>query len=255
MVLELISAHADRASEFPVRSLVRAAELFSLSESSVRVALLRLTQERRLESPRRGMYRLGQAAVPVHERVSGWRSLDGLLEEWDGTSWLGVLSGHLARSDRKAVRRRERALRLWGLEPLAPGLHVRPANLQGGREGLQRRLLDLGLEAQALVVAVSDLGERDPAARHLWPTPELDGNYRRMSESLEESERRLDAMELPEAARETFLMGREALRLLVLDPLLPAPLVDAAERRRLGETMTRYDARGHALWRAFLRMS
>ena len=251
VLLELVSAQANTEAEIPVRALIRAAEVFSIGASSTRVALLRLANEGNLTSTRRGWYRLGDAAAPIHERVSTWRALDELLTPWDG-GWLAVYTAHFARSDRKAGRRRARALRLWGFEALDDGFYVRPSNLRFAREGVRQRLLSLGLEHDAHVMRVAELGEQEDTARALWPTAALDASYRRMTDQLDESEARLTELPLDEAAREAFVLGREALRLLILDPLLPSPLVDAVERRRLGETMTRYDLQGQALWRSFL---
>ena len=43
-----------------------------------------------------------------------------------------------------------------------------------------------------------------------------------------------------------------ALRQLVLDPLLPEPIVPAAERRALIEAMQRYDRLGRTAWAGWL---
>jgi phenylacetic acid degradation operon negative regulatory protein len=50
---------------------------------------------------------------------------------------------------------------------------------------------------------------------------------------------------------ESFLLGGRVIRQLVLDPLLPEPIVEAAERRALVGAMRRYDKVGHACWRSF----
>ena len=47
---------------------------------------------------------------------------------------------------------------------------------------------------------------------------------------------------------ESFSLGGDVLRQIVLDPLLPEPIVPALERRRLGEAMRRYDRLGRACW-------
>ncbi len=50
---------------------------------------------------------------------------------------------------------------------------------------------------------------------------------------------------------ESFLLGGEALRQIVLDPLLPAPIVDVDARRALVDAMRRYDRIGRRYWKAW----
>lgn len=249
-MLEVLSAHVEGQRPVPVRFLIRAAEIFGIAGNSVRVAIARLCAEDRLESPRRGAYRLGAAARPLHERVVSWRSLERLVAPWDG-SFVGVHTAGLARSDRTVVRGRERALALWGFRTLAPGLEVRPANLRPGVDGLRERLRALGLETAAPVLRLDELGELDADARALWDGAALERAYRETAATLEESRVRLGVRPLEDAVREAFLCGREAIRVLVKDPLLPEPLVRTEERRRLVDTMRRYDEEGQALWRRF----
>jgi phenylacetic acid degradation operon negative regulatory protein len=52
---------------------------------------------------------------------------------------------------------------------------------------------------------------------------------------------------------ESFLLGGRAIREIVLDPLLPEPLVPATERAALVGAMRRYDRAGRAAWSTFLR--
>jgi hypothetical protein len=51
---------------------------------------------------------------------------------------------------------------------------------------------------------------------------------------------------------ESFLLGGQAIRQLALDPLLPEPIVAAADRAALVETMRTYDRLGRACWRPFM---
>jgi phenylacetic acid degradation operon negative regulatory protein len=48
---------------------------------------------------------------------------------------------------------------------------------------------------------------------------------------------------------ETFLLGGEAVRRIVLDPLLPEPIVDTAARRALVDEMKQYDRIGRDCWK------
>jgi len=47
------------------------------------------------------------------------------------------------------------------------------------------------------------------------------------------------------------MLGGDAIRRVVLDPLLPAPIVDMEARRAMVEITRRYDVAGRALWKRF----
>jgi hypothetical protein len=50
---------------------------------------------------------------------------------------------------------------------------------------------------------------------------------------------------------ESFLIGGRVIRQLVLDPLLPEPIVPTSERDVLALAMRRYDRLGRACWAGF----
>jgi phenylacetic acid degradation operon negative regulatory protein len=76
--------------------------------------------------------------------------------------------------------------------------------------------------------------------------------YRAARRELERSSARLPALPESEAMVESFRLGGRVLQQLVLDPLLPAPLVDEGERRALLESMRAYDRLGREAWARFL---
>jgi len=54
--------------------------------------------------------------------------------------------------------------------------------------------------------------------------------------------------------REAFLLGREGIRQVVLDPLLPEPLVDEAQRGSMVDILHDYCDKGLHLWARFLNL-
>jgi phenylacetic acid degradation operon negative regulatory protein len=152
-----------------------------------------------------------------------------------------------------ALRARDRALGLLGLRELDRGLHVRPDNLAGGVAAARRRLTRLGLESDAAVFRAGDFDAgRERRARSLWDGKALARGYRKTGARLERwlaNARRLDS---EAAARESFLLGDEAIRQLVFDPLLPVPLVDEQARSAFVDVVIRFDAAGQAIWMDFL---
>jgi phenylacetic acid degradation operon negative regulatory protein len=251
VILEVLSAGVPEGASIPVRHLVRAAAVFDIAENSVRVALVRLRAEGLIEPVDRGQYRLGPSATPLNERIIGWRTVEDRLRPWAG-DWIGAFVADLSRTDRPALRRRTRALRLLGFRELRPGFDVRPNNLAAGVEGVREQLLRLGLDEEAPVFRITDLGDDEGCARALWDREELLRSYRDLRTEIAEARKRQRTLPPEACLEEHFLLGREAIRLIVLDPLLPEPLAPVDERRALVTDARDYNDAGLRLWAAFL---
>ncbi len=256
LVLSLIlGAEARGDAALGVRELIAACALFDLPENNVRVALARAVAAGQLATPRRGAYALSAQSRPLADEVGRWRSLEDQIVEWRG-DWLAVHVGATGRSDRPALRARERAFGILGLAEFERGLHLRPDNLAGGVASLRERLAHLVPQGTELgtVFVLGGLAAADAQrAAALWDAAALDAHYRdgtaRLSAWLENAR----ALPLERAARESFELGHAAIRSLVFDPLLPAPLVDAAARSRFIKTVARFDDAGKAVWQRFLK--
>lgn len=246
LILNILSASEGRPLQ--TREAVDACALFGLRASSVRVALARLCGAGVIEAIGRGAYQLGPTTAGLVRELGSWRSMEQRLKEWSG-AWVMVCSGMLGRVDRPALSRRQRALSLLGFKELDRDIYVRPDNLVGGVEAIRERLRRLGLEQEAFVLLAFDLGtERDAQARALWDGQALNTSYRQTRERLEHSLVKMSELEPEEAARESFLLGEAAIRQMIYDPLLPAPLIDEAERRACLAVVRQYDLVGHNIW-------
>lgn len=234
------------------REAVASCALFSFSENRTRVALARLAAAGLIEAAGRGAYRLGPNAAEIAADVATWRRADERVRDWGG-EWVAVHVGGLGRSNRVALRARERAFRMLGLGELERGLHLRPDNLVGGVAGLRERLVRLGLEDGAAVFVAKNFDPgRERRARALWDCSALTQRYRAKRRRLDDWLAGSGALPPQAAARESFLLGNDAIRDLVFDPLLPAPLVDVEARRAFVDAVLRFDAAGHAIWKRFL---
>ena len=235
-----------------VSLLIDACAIFGFSANTVRVTLVKMRVDGTVDSPERGAYQLGKKSLELSHRVMGWRTVSERVVDWDG-SWVGVYTGHLTRTDRSALGKRTRALRLVGFRELEEGLYVRPNNLRGGVPEVRVLLQRLGVESIAVVTRLEELSGLDSArARGLWDCESIVAGYSELREQLEDSTARRDELPLEEAMREVFLLGREVIRWVALDPLLPEQMVPANERDALVEAMTRYDETGQTLWRRYL---
>jgi phenylacetic acid degradation operon negative regulatory protein len=253
LILDLLSTVPK--SSMPVGALVAAAGLFGITENNVRVTLARLRAAGMIDQDDRGRYRLAREAARVGRQVTSWRDAERRVRPWDG-GWIGVHTAAVQRSERRAHRRGDRALRLFGFERFDTGLHLRPDNLAGGVEAVRPQLHDLGLDAKAMVFGVHAFdAAAEERARHLWDTAALREGYRASLAALKKSERRLATMPAHDALVESFSLGGRIVRQIALDPLLPEPLVPAHERAALVEAMCRYDRAGRSCWAVFLRQA
>lgn len=252
IIMGLLAAELDQA--LTARQVVAACALFGITENSARVALARLSSKGLIESAERGSYRLGEAATGLAGDVATWREAESRLVNWSG-HYIIVHCGPLGRSDRTALRRRERAFDMVGLRELEKDLYVRPDNLTGGVPAVRKRLQGLGLESDASVFIGSDFdAAREARLGTLWDGESLNDRYRHQRDLLERWLTRADDLDLEDAARESFLLGNRAIRHIVFDPLLPAPLVDVAARSEFIETVKRFDRAGYGIWQRLYRV-
>ena len=228
-----------------------ACALLGIQESSTRVALARLTAAGLLAASARGSYTLGPAAQALADDVSAWRNPAPAVRDWNG-DWIAVHAGALGRSDRVALRARERAFGLLGLAEFERGLSLRPDNLAGGVERAARATAPAGARTASTVFGARGFEpRRDDAARALWDGRALNERYRTQAARPRRLGRRA-SLPVEAAAREAFILGNQAIHERVFDPLLPAPLVDTDARDAFFSAVRRFDAAGQAIWQNFL---
>jgi phenylacetic acid degradation operon negative regulatory protein len=234
-----------------VRFLVAAAEIFDIDSNATRVAITRLLACGLIERDERGAYRTGAAAAPILKRLNSWRTIDKRTREWDG-SWLGATPDACCCSkDARAAS--VHALEFTGMREFSTGLWIRPDNLEGGLEALREALLALKLPEGCPMFRIRDfdeVGER--RARSLWDADGIRNLYRSLTAELARSAEELPRMDEKRAMAESFLLGGEAIRRIVLDPLLPDAIVATDERDALVRAMIAYDEVGRRCWAPFL---
>ena len=140
LILDLLSTVPQSA--MPVAALVAAGHLFGISANNIRVTLARLRAAGMIDQDERGRYRLATKAAPVGKHVIAWRDIEQRVRAWDG-GWIGVHTAAVQRSERRAHRHGDRALRFLGFERFDAGLHLRPDNLAGGVVAVRQQLHEL----------------------------------------------------------------------------------------------------------------
>ena len=250
LILDLLEGHDQH--RLPVQSLTRGAELFSIRDQAVRVALTRLISQGKVSSPSRGLYELNVIGSTLLGDIENWLQMEERAVPWNG-QWLGISDAAVARRQKVAWRRHLKALALRGFELLQEGFWVRPDNLKGGTTALREDLQSLGLSPGALVMSVTALDDaNERKARSLWDSHELERRYQVMLTDLHKSRLQMEKAPLERAARESLLLGREAIRLILHDPLLPDELMKGSRRRELIAGMRDYQRWAKGLWMEFL---
>lgn len=246
LILDLLLA-ADGAP-LSAREAVNACALFGISDNNARVALARLSADGLIEAEERGSYGLSARAHELADDVATWRSAEQRTRAWSG-AWVMAHCGALGRSNRSQLRTRQRALDLLGFREFERDLYVRPDNVERDVDAVRARLHQLGLEREAVVFLAHgfDAGT-EQRIRALWDGVALNQRYRALRQELETWMRGCERLSPEVAAREAFIVGGQAIRQVVFDPLLPEPLVDTAARRAFVDAVRRCDRRGRQLW-------
>ena len=251
LVIDFLSNRYPR--EMSVQEITGVGIALGFSEQSLRMALTRLVEQSVAANTGRGRYRLSPSGEAMRDEVRKWRHLGDLAKPWSG-AWIGVFDAAIPRSDRAALRRHERAMRLRGFRELQSGLWVRPANLRDSVAGLREHLRALGLHPGALVVGLDELDDEARAkATSLWDTAAMLATYRALADELLASKSKLERLALDTAAAESMVLGRDVIRHINLDPVLPEELMPQRALSNLIRVMTDYDQNARQIWRRFMR--
>jgi phenylacetic acid degradation operon negative regulatory protein len=251
LVIDFLSNRYPR--EMSVQEITGVGIALGFTEQSLRMALTRLVEQSVAANIGRGRYRLSPSGEAMRNEVRKWRHLDDLARPWSG-AWIGVFDASVPRSDRAALRRHERAMRLRGFRELQSGLWIRPANLRDSVAELREHLRALGLHPAALVVGLHDLDDDARAkATSLWDTAAMLAAYRALAEELLASQSQLERLPLDTAAAESMVLGRDVIRHINLDPVLPEELMPQRALISLIRLMSDYDQNARQIWRRFMR--
>ena len=253
LILDLL--FADPSAIMSTRHFLLGASLFAISDNSTRVALTRLSAEGMIESVGRGQYQLTSDARELSEPVANRGQELTPTRDWNG-QYLAVHTGALGRVDRSALNRRERTLRLIGFRELQSDLFIRPDNLAESLEATEARLFHTGVDSSVPVFIISRFNDvtskKIPA---LWDSRALNQRYQKTSQHIQQWLSHYEKLELDIATRESLTIGRQAIPLLMTDPLLPEPFVDLKLRDQFASDVQTLDKIGHQLWQQFFQQS
>jgi phenylacetic acid degradation operon negative regulatory protein len=249
LMLDLLIAHERPLS---VRALCRSGEVMGIESIAVRVALTRLLAQKKILQPQRGHYAINRTAGGVLNDIDAWRNKESPTVRWTG-AWLAVHDAAVPRSDKTAWRHHKLALSLRGFAELKPGLHMRPNNLRGGVKRVREQLAGLGLSPAAIVFRMTELDDASLVlASGLWRPDLLAREYKKLAKLLDVRRIALRQGSREEALKESLLLGKKVISLLMRDPQLPPEIMPQHSRHALVRAMIRYQDEARRLWRDFL---
>jgi phenylacetic acid degradation operon negative regulatory protein len=241
--------------QMSIKQLIAWGELFAHEPATIRVAAGRLVKQGYLLAEQRGNYSIGAADQSIRQLASTWRHSASRVKQWNG-AWLCVYTAHLGRTSKQNIRIRERAFRLTGFKALEKNLWCRPDNLTETADKTFTRLVEIGLEENAILMKVEHFNRNlatSPVS--LWSPQQLEKTYGLLVTLMEKSAQRLTNFDVKQAIRESFLIGEHVIRHINQDPLLPEEMVDVSARQTLLTTMIEYDRICHPIWHEFVNHS
>lgn len=251
LVMDLFATRADAMHS--LATLCRAGAAFGITDAAIRTALVRLSREGKVTSGGRGLYRAVPDSDAMRDRIFGWRdALSRQRPNWSG-QWVLVIAGPRTRVDRTVWRRSMSAMQLEGLRQVDADVWVRPDNLVGGVAEVRHRMHALGASRELLIARLDEV-ELASSSKWiaLWDFTSQQRTLVELSRRLAASARRLHGCTDESAAVETLMLGREAVRAILRDPLLPAEVSSSQALRDLIQEMDRYDRLGKEIWARWL---
>lgn len=253
LILDLLFANPNMVMS--TKQIVLAAQLFEIRDNNIRVALTRLSADGLIQSAGRGVYSLTEQAKQISSPTMTQSKTLMATRSWSG-HYLAVHTGALGRVDRTALKRRERTLRLNGFRELQADLFIRPDNLAENFASTHDRLIHTGLESQAAMFVVSNFDEHShKKIPTLWDCIALNDRYQKTSTHIQQWLSTMNELDLETATREALLIGRQAIPLLMTDPVLPDFFVDTAAREQFSLDVLQLDHVGHELWQKFYALA
>lgn len=249
LILSLLSSTG--LKEIEVFNLIEWGKIFGIEAAATRVAVGRLLRQNLIATVSRGKYSIGPQGALIAKTASDWANVEQRIGQWQG-DWIAVHISHLGRTNKTALRARERAFRLNGFSEFVTGLWCRPGNFKEPLSQTRQKLIDLGLEPQAVVMNSDGFpGFDEKALYNLWPVSQLESNYQRLLELMDKSQNGLTKLNQQLAARETFLVGETVIKQINADPLLPDKMINSALRHRVIAKMIEYNQVGRKVWEQF----
>lgn len=198
------------------RRLVRAGEIFGLSDGTIRVAISRMVTNGELSKQERGYLLVGMLAKRQARQATG--QVPPTIE-WDGQWEIVSATGAVTRSiEGEALRSATTTLRLARLRD---GVWTRPRNLDPGRDPDARSIVEA--MCTTFTGRPNQPGGSHALSDALWDLAVWSADARELRSNISELTTQLDRGEVSDLGP-GFIESAAVLRLLAHDPLLPPEL-------------------------------
>jgi phenylacetic acid degradation operon negative regulatory protein len=245
LLLDLLRTSEPNA--WPVRTLIKVADIFGISENSLRVNITRLLAKQHIVQDDRGHYRMGEHNRILLDWVDSWEQGETRTKTWRG-DWLTLAISPACKSAQ--LKNLEKSCFRLGFRELWKNQWLRPNNLTKSQAQIRKQIHSLS-ECDSFLLTRSSqlmLPERFLDLHSLWDANKLEANYQHFINVLADSAQRADNYDREELLRETFILGGEVINFLAMDPLLPKEMVDIALRDQLTQHMKKYDETYRCFW-------
>ena len=110
-------------------------------------------------------------------------------------------------------------------------------------------MVNTGVESTVKIALIHSFDEKtQQLIPELWDTSKLENNYIKYNTIIEKWILEYPHLNILDAAKQSFLLGRETIALLMMDPLLPEPFVDTNLRNTFIHNVTELDQIGLKIW-------
>jgi phenylacetic acid degradation operon negative regulatory protein len=251
LILDILkSGYPDSCS---VRYLIKCGFLFNITENTMRVTIARLTKNGTITSHSRGFYSISTQSLVVENELWNWRSGQKITTSWNG-QYYAVACQSLGRSDRTALKKREKSLLLMGFASMEKDLYLRPTNLIFTPQQIQNKLTTLGLEKNAKFFTITDVNTpHQTLISDMWNTSGLMKQYQEQEELLGDWMKKQHALNQDQQLMESYLLSKRAVRIIFFDPLLPDPYIIGQTRDRFVDMARRFERNSFGIWRDFYK--
>jgi phenylacetic acid degradation operon negative regulatory protein len=240
VILDLLRTYGTKGTT--AYEITATGELFGFTKNSIRVNLSRLVARKKIESQRRGQYRLRVDSDPINDFAESWRLGESRVQHWSSVYWTCV---HLENLTLKS----KWALTNYGFREASTHFWIRPDNLSVCSEQLKIELCRLGLAPSAILIEQAKLDEGLSSQWILqFNLEQIQDRYIDVNNELTQSLDSIHLLSENEAKKECFQLGGKAIALLAKDPLIPEQFLSIQHRAALWQTLIQYDEVGRKIW-------
>ncbi len=229
-----------------IKSLLTVGETLGFSANAIRVAISRLCAKEQVISDSRSCYRLTDKTLAINSFTDRWRLGESRVRPWQAHWICCHLPQGMGRTERNQA---QKALSWYGLKLGLSGLYIRPDNLNLSIQELNSQLIDVALTPNASLFRAYDFQEHQTQQwQRLWDIKAIETRYKSHYEKIAKSANNFFEKPIEQSLSESLILGGDTLRVLTLDPLLPAEMIDITLRKKLSDMMEEYEAQCRKLW-------